>query len=255
MYTGREYDRWLKLYYNRARYYNPQLARFISRDPIDIADDVNLYSYVGNNSMKYVDRNWLAAKTLIIWFRWWNADPAYYTDEDFQKDSFESWVVSIINKINDKKNKNIDTLMLTSAAFSSDTIAYAEDYIVNNKKDYNKIVILWHSMWWDNAVTLSNRLDWKEIDVDLLVTIDIAWIYDTDNIDSNVINAYNFYQTNDAVFIEWWEEIEKSYFNSRSNISNTDLSSYYYNNTKIKHTNIDNALEEIIYNLIIESNE
>jgi len=57
MYTGREYDRGLKLYYNRARYYNPKLARFISRDPIDIADDVNLYAYVGNNGVMFVDRN------------------------------------------------------------------------------------------------------------------------------------------------------------------------------------------------------
>jgi RHS repeat-associated protein len=55
MYTGREYDRGLKLYYNRARYYDPKLARFISRDPIDIADDVNLYAYVGNNSVMFVD--------------------------------------------------------------------------------------------------------------------------------------------------------------------------------------------------------
>jgi RHS repeat-associated protein len=67
MYTGREYaltegskppwgvNRGLKLYYNRARYYNPQLARFISRDPIYIADDVNLYAYVGNNSVMFVD--------------------------------------------------------------------------------------------------------------------------------------------------------------------------------------------------------
>ncbi len=67
MYTGREYDRWLKLYYNRARYYNPQLARFISRDPIDIADDVNLYSYVGNNSMKYIDRSWLEKVLIVLW--------------------------------------------------------------------------------------------------------------------------------------------------------------------------------------------
>lgn len=55
MYTGREYDRGLKLYYNRARYYDPKLARFISRDPIDIADDVNLYAYVGNSSVMFVD--------------------------------------------------------------------------------------------------------------------------------------------------------------------------------------------------------
>ncbi|MDP2090582.1 MAG: RHS repeat-associated core domain-containing protein, partial [Candidatus Gracilibacteria bacterium] len=66
--TGREYDKELGLYYNRARYYNPELARFISRDPIDIADDVNLYAYVGNNGVNYVDRSG-TAKLLIsdVW--------------------------------------------------------------------------------------------------------------------------------------------------------------------------------------------
>jgi RHS repeat-associated protein len=55
-YTGRELDRWLKLYYNRARYYHYDLGRFIQRDPIDVADDVNLYAYVGNSPMIYTDR-------------------------------------------------------------------------------------------------------------------------------------------------------------------------------------------------------
>jgi RHS repeat-associated protein len=53
------------LYYLRARYYNPDLGRFISRDPIDISDDVNLYSYVGNNSIGFVDRNGLTKDSLI----------------------------------------------------------------------------------------------------------------------------------------------------------------------------------------------
>jgi len=55
LYTWREFERWLQLYYNRARYYNPELGRFISRDPIDIADDINLYAYVGNNPIGFVD--------------------------------------------------------------------------------------------------------------------------------------------------------------------------------------------------------
>jgi RHS repeat-associated protein len=54
-YTGREYDKEIGLYYNRARYYSPKLWRFIARDPIDIADDINLYVYVGNNPVMYVD--------------------------------------------------------------------------------------------------------------------------------------------------------------------------------------------------------
>ena len=35
--AGREYDQATKLYYMRARYYDPDLGRFISEDPIGIA--------------------------------------------------------------------------------------------------------------------------------------------------------------------------------------------------------------------------
>ncbi|MDD3793832.1 MAG: hypothetical protein PHI37_03405 [Candidatus Gracilibacteria bacterium] len=55
LFTGREYDREINLYYLRARYYDAKLGRFISRDSIDIVDDVNLYSYVGNNGVMYTD--------------------------------------------------------------------------------------------------------------------------------------------------------------------------------------------------------
>ena len=34
LYTGREYDRETNLYYLRARYYNANTGKFISRDPI-----------------------------------------------------------------------------------------------------------------------------------------------------------------------------------------------------------------------------
>jgi RHS repeat-associated protein len=81
MYTGREYDRGLKLYYNRARYYDPKLARFISRDPIDIADDVNLYAYVGNNSVMYTDPHGTEKK----WIRE-NEGNAWYFEEEFTYD-------------------------------------------------------------------------------------------------------------------------------------------------------------------------
>jgi len=39
LFTSREYDRESNLYYYRARYYDAELGRFISRDPIGIADD------------------------------------------------------------------------------------------------------------------------------------------------------------------------------------------------------------------------
>jgi RHS repeat-associated protein len=54
------YDREIGLYYFNARYYSPELGRFISRDPVGIVDDVNLYVYVGNNPLKWVDWSGLA---------------------------------------------------------------------------------------------------------------------------------------------------------------------------------------------------
>ena len=55
-YTGREYDQESGLYYYRARYYNANIGRFITQDPIGFAGgDVNLYSYVGQNPVNGVD--------------------------------------------------------------------------------------------------------------------------------------------------------------------------------------------------------
>jgi len=54
LYTGREYDRGTGLYYYRARYYDPEIGRFISEDPLGFKAGINFYAYVGNNS---VNRN------------------------------------------------------------------------------------------------------------------------------------------------------------------------------------------------------
>ncbi len=63
-YTGRENDG-TGLYYYRERYYNPNLQRFMSEDPLAFAGQscqaqkrpqvLNLYSYVENNPLIYID--------------------------------------------------------------------------------------------------------------------------------------------------------------------------------------------------------
>lgn len=55
-FTGREYDNFTGLHYYRARFYDANLGRFISEDPIGFAGgDVNLYGYVGNKSVNFYD--------------------------------------------------------------------------------------------------------------------------------------------------------------------------------------------------------
>lgn len=67
-YTARENDG-TGLYYYRARYYDPQLKRFISEDPIGLAGGLNTYSYVGGDPIGLSDpsglRGFDAIKRLI----------------------------------------------------------------------------------------------------------------------------------------------------------------------------------------------
>jgi len=55
-YSGREFDTETNLYYNRARYYNPQAGRFISEDPLGFGGDgTSFYAYVGNRATGFTD--------------------------------------------------------------------------------------------------------------------------------------------------------------------------------------------------------
>ena len=55
LYTGRELDRESNLYNYRNRYYNPQVGRFLTKDPIGLRGGVNYYQYVRNNPTDYID--------------------------------------------------------------------------------------------------------------------------------------------------------------------------------------------------------
>jgi RHS repeat-associated protein len=54
-YAAREFDSETGLYYIRARYYDPQLGRFISEDPIGLLGGINLYAYAWNDPINARD--------------------------------------------------------------------------------------------------------------------------------------------------------------------------------------------------------
>ena len=53
-YAGEQFDTITGQYYLRARYYDPQVGRFTQEDTYR-GDGLNLYAYVANNPVKYVD--------------------------------------------------------------------------------------------------------------------------------------------------------------------------------------------------------
>jgi RHS repeat-associated protein len=54
-YTGKERDDNSGLCYYGARYLAPWLARWINPDAAGSIDGLNLYVYVGNNPLEYID--------------------------------------------------------------------------------------------------------------------------------------------------------------------------------------------------------
>jgi RHS repeat-associated protein len=58
LFTGREYDDQVGMYFYRARYVDTQLGRFVSQDPAGFgADEMNVYRYVGNHPIDAMDPN------------------------------------------------------------------------------------------------------------------------------------------------------------------------------------------------------
>jgi RHS repeat-associated protein len=80
-YTGREFDADAGLMYYRARWYDPQVGRFISEDPIQFEGGSNWYEYVENNPLQFGDPTGLSKSD-----RWYG-----YRNKDFHKWFHRCW--------------------------------------------------------------------------------------------------------------------------------------------------------------------
>jgi RHS repeat-associated protein len=55
MFTGRRYDDETGNYYYRARYYCPEIGRYLQTDPLSYIGGMNLYTYVHNDPVNRTD--------------------------------------------------------------------------------------------------------------------------------------------------------------------------------------------------------
>jgi len=60
VFPGQYYDQETGLHYNYFRYYDPSTGRYLTADPIGQLAGPNLYSYVGNNPLFWIDPYGLA---------------------------------------------------------------------------------------------------------------------------------------------------------------------------------------------------
>lgn len=100
-YSGKELDA-TGLYYYGFRYYAPSLQRWISPDPAGDIDGLNIYVFVGNNPVRYVDANGLT----------------------MSKDERRAFVQSVANQ-----------LLISSRIVDSDVTP--EMWVVNKEKIWN----------------------------------------------------------------------------------------------------------------------
>ena len=64
LYTGREQDPETGLQLNRHRFYAPHLARWLTRDPTGYVDEFNLYNYLRNTPLGFVDPTGLQTRAI-----------------------------------------------------------------------------------------------------------------------------------------------------------------------------------------------
>jgi RHS repeat-associated protein len=140
-YAGRELDSETGLYYNRARYYDQSVGRFINEDPTRFDGGIDFYAYVGNNPTNRTDPDGMGdtpkscakaleelAKAQAVASARWAKFIAFGDKEPGHAKSLVQALNRLQKAIDDvKKNCNCDLLKVEAAAAIAGAVALAEE--------------------------------------------------------------------------------------------------------------------------------
>jgi len=65
-YTGQMWLEEVGLYYYKARFYDPEIRRFLTPDPIGYGDGMNIYAYVGGDPVNRRDPSGLSVEEIVV---------------------------------------------------------------------------------------------------------------------------------------------------------------------------------------------
>jgi RHS repeat-associated protein len=166
-FTGREFDDLTGLHYYRARFYDANLGRFISEDPIGLRDkNMNLFGYVRNNPTNRIDPSGLIdlgwgspTGPPIPYSSQTNSLPNRNLDcvpEECKKDI--NSLVEELRKARDEMNANGYRVPEASGSYNNirSTINGATNYL-SNKVGYGNVANPYKGCQ-DQALFLLNRL-------------------------------------------------------------------------------------------------
>ena len=141
-YTGGIYDKDTGLYYLNARYYNPEIGRFLSQDSyrgeLDDVDQWHLYAYCANNPINYVDSSGHIALPIYMFgvLIFSVVACAYTSTAQFQED----WQEAVDAVAAKYSNSHKDTKKAWRALFSAILSSFAKAAAVYTTNEVHHIV-------------------------------------------------------------------------------------------------------------------
>ena len=150
-FQGQYYDKESGLHYNRFRYYDPEIGRFVSQDPIGLDGGLNIYVYV-KNPVQWVDPSGLDSKWVRNWKdRYGELAAEHEVHHIIPKDQDTLRLArALCSNFDEHSAENLIALPKTSAVTSQSGNGYGKTIHRGYHVAYSKAV--------QNALKVANRM-------------------------------------------------------------------------------------------------